>query len=177
MSFTGADYMYEKISRGLVGRISSERSAHTPFRLTVFDFAGTGAGAAELVMAASSSAKPLSMITAIRDYVTKMVTDVAGMKVLVMDAETTGIVSMVYTQTQILQVRTCVRAAFPCATDPCLRAITARGVSHRRYREGTHRQDAAPEGGVLCASDAREHPAAAGARRATAALPVCASAR
>lgn len=130
-----------------------------------------------LVMAASSSAKPLSMITAIRDYVTKMVTDVAGMKVLVMDAETTGIVSMVYTQTQILQVRTCVRAAFPCATDPCLRAITARGVSHRRYREGTHRQDAAPEGGVLCASDAREHPAAAGARRATAALPVCASAR
>ena len=50
-----------------------------------------------------SSTKPLSMITAIRDYVTKMVTDVSGMKVLVMDAETTGIVSMVYTQTQILQ--------------------------------------------------------------------------
>ncbi len=47
------------------------------------------------------------MITAIRDYITKMVTDVQGMKVLVMDAETTGIVSMVYTQTQILQVRTC----------------------------------------------------------------------
>ena len=79
-------------------------------------------------MAASS--KPLSMITAIRDYVTKMVTDVSGMKVLVMDAETTGIVSMVYTQTQILQVRTCARAAFPCATDPCLCAITARGLSH-----------------------------------------------
>ncbi len=55
---------------------------------------------------AASSKQPLSMITAIRDYVTKMVTDVAGMKVLVMDAETTGIVSMVYTQTQILQVRT-----------------------------------------------------------------------
>mmetsp|Transcript_29643 Transcript_29643/g.75321 ORF Transcript_29643/g.75321 Transcript_29643/m.75321 type:complete len:637 (-) Transcript_29643:127-2037(-) len=52
---------------------------------------------------AASSKQPLSMITAIRDYVTKMVTDVAGMKVLVMDAETTGIVSMVYTQTQILQ--------------------------------------------------------------------------
>jgi len=70
------------------------------------------------------------MITAIRDYVTKMVTDVSGMKVLVMDAETTGIVSMVYTQTQILQVRTCARAAFPRATDPCLCAITARGLSH-----------------------------------------------
>ena len=35
---------------------------------------------------AASSKQPLSMITAIRDYVTKMVTDVAGMKVLVMDA-------------------------------------------------------------------------------------------
>ena len=35
-----------------------------------------------------------------------MASDVSGMKVLVMDAETTGIVSMVYTQTQILQVRT-----------------------------------------------------------------------
>jgi hypothetical protein len=126
---------------------------------------------------AASSKPTMSMITAIRDYVTKMVTDVAGMKVLVMDAETTGIVSMVYTQTQILQVRTCVRAAFPCATNPCLRAITARGVSHRCHREGAHRQDAAPEGGVLCASDAREHPAAAGARRATAALSLCASAR
>ena len=32
-----------------------------------------------------------------------MASDVSGMKVLVMDAETTGNVSMVYTQTQILQ--------------------------------------------------------------------------
>ena len=126
---------------------------------------------------AASSKPTMSMITAIRDYVTKMVTDVAGMKVLVMDAETTGIVSMVYTQTQILQVRTCVRAAFPCATNPCLRAITARGVSHRCHREGAHRQDAAPEGGVLCAPDGREHPTAAGTRCATAALPRGASAR
>ena len=68
------------------------------------------------------------MITAIRDYVTKMVTDVAGMKVLVMDAETTGIVSMVYTQTQILQVRLYARRRFLALTS--LRALTARGVSH-----------------------------------------------
>ena len=52
----------------------------------------------------ASSSKPLSMIAAVREYVTKMVTEVQGMKVLVMDSETTGIVSMVYTQTQILQV-------------------------------------------------------------------------
>ena len=57
---------------------------------------------------ASASATPArrggpSIIQALRDYVTKMVADVSGMKVLVMDSETTGIVSMVYTQTQILQ--------------------------------------------------------------------------
>jgi len=39
----------------------------------------------------------------VRDYVSRMASDVSGMKVLVMDAETTGFVSMVYTQTQILQ--------------------------------------------------------------------------
>ena len=56
-------------------------------------------------MASSSSARPvaLSCIQSVRDYVSKMAADVTGMKVLVMDAETTGIVSMVYTQTQILQ--------------------------------------------------------------------------
>jgi len=46
---------------------------------------------------------PTSTIDAVRDYVSRMCTDREGMKVLVMDAETTGIVSMVYTQTQILQ--------------------------------------------------------------------------
>jgi len=45
----------------------------------------------------------LSSIQAVRDYVSRMCTDVPGMKVLIMDAETTGIVSMAYTQTQILQ--------------------------------------------------------------------------
>ena len=49
---------------------------------------------------ASASATPArrggpSIIQALRDYVTKMVADVSGMKVLVMDSETTGIVSMV----------------------------------------------------------------------------------
>mmetsp|Transcript_53053 Transcript_53053/g.115821 ORF Transcript_53053/g.115821 Transcript_53053/m.115821 type:complete len:613 (-) Transcript_53053:596-2434(-) len=44
-----------------------------------------------------------SAVEAVRDYVSRMCADVSGMKVLVMDAETTGIVSMVYTQTQILQ--------------------------------------------------------------------------
>tara|TARA_B110001452_G_scaffold65038_1_gene51777 strand:+ start:106 stop:315 length:210 start_codon:yes stop_codon:yes gene_type:complete len=53
----------------------------------------------------ASKAKPLNVITAVHSYVTKMVTDVQGMKVLVMDAETTGVISMVYTQTQILQAR------------------------------------------------------------------------
>jgi len=51
-------------------------------------------------MAQQSRATPQQVV---RDYVSRMCTDVKGMKVLVMDAETTGIVSMVYTQTQILQ--------------------------------------------------------------------------
>lgn len=44
-----------------------------------------------------------SALKAVRDYVSRMCTEIHGMKVLVMDSETTGIVSMVYTQTQILQ--------------------------------------------------------------------------
>jgi len=44
-----------------------------------------------------------NMIQTVRDYVSRMCTDVPGMKVLVMDTETTGIVSMVFTQTQVLQ--------------------------------------------------------------------------
>lgn len=57
-------------------------------------------------MASSSSArgaKASSVIQCVRDYVSRMASDVSGMKVLVMDAATTGIVSMAYTQTQILQ--------------------------------------------------------------------------
>ena len=56
-------------------------------------------------MAASSRGGKLSLISSVRDYVSRMASDVSGMKVLVLDAETTGIVSMVYTQTQILQAR------------------------------------------------------------------------
>ena len=55
-------------------------------------------------MASTSRGKnSLSLIQSVRDYVSRMASDVSGMKVLVMDAETTGMVSMVYTQTQILQ--------------------------------------------------------------------------
>jgi len=49
------------------------------------------------------AAPKASVIQTVRDYVSRMCTDVPGMKVLVMDAETTGIVSMVFTQTQVLQ--------------------------------------------------------------------------
>ena len=90
-----------------------------------------------LIMAASaSSSKPLTMIGAARDYITKMVTDVSGMKVLVMDAETTGIVSMVYTQTQILQVACPALAPAPRArlTRPCGRST--RCSSSTRLRRG-----------------------------------------
>jgi len=40
---------------------------------------------------------------AVRDYITKMITDTPGMKVMLLDAETTPIVSMVYAQSEILQ--------------------------------------------------------------------------
>jgi vacuolar protein sorting-associated protein 45 len=56
-------------------------------------------------MASSSSARGAksSVILSVRDYIARMASEVSGMKVLVLDAATTGIVSMVYTQTQILQ--------------------------------------------------------------------------
>lgn len=43
------------------------------------------------------------LATVVRDYVTRVVTAVSGMKALVLDRETTAIVSMVSTQSQILQ--------------------------------------------------------------------------
>lgn len=45
----------------------------------------------------------MNCIKAVRDYITKMITDTPGMKVLLLDADTTPIVSMVYTQSEILQ--------------------------------------------------------------------------
>ncbi|XP_028411218.1 vacuolar protein sorting-associated protein 45-like [Dendronephthya gigantea] len=46
----------------------------------------------------------MNTITAVKQYITKMVEDSgSGMKVLLLDKETTGIVSMVYSQSEILQ--------------------------------------------------------------------------
>ena len=42
------------------------------------------------------------VIGAARFYIDKMLSDIGGKKVLLLDNDTTGIVSMVYTQTQIL---------------------------------------------------------------------------
>ena len=45
----------------------------------------------------------MDLVTVIRFYIDKMLKQVKGMKVLVLDAETTKIVSLVYSQTEILQ--------------------------------------------------------------------------
>ncbi|XP_057301804.1 vacuolar protein sorting-associated protein 45-like [Hydractinia symbiolongicarpus] len=46
----------------------------------------------------------MNVIVAVKQYITKMIDDAgSGMKVLLMDKETTGIVSMVYAQSEILQ--------------------------------------------------------------------------
>lgn len=46
----------------------------------------------------------MNVLVAVKQYVTKMIDDAGpGMKVLLMDKETTGIVSMVYAQSEILQ--------------------------------------------------------------------------
>ena len=46
----------------------------------------------------------MNVVTAIRNYVCKMIEDSeSGMKVLLMDKETTSIVSMVFTQSEIMQ--------------------------------------------------------------------------
>jgi len=51
----------------------------------------------------SSGKNIMNVIQAVQDYVSKMVESVPGMKVLIMDKETTGIVSLVYSQSQMLQ--------------------------------------------------------------------------
>lgn len=45
----------------------------------------------------------MNAIKASRDYVTKMIDDTPGMKILLLDQETTSVVSLVYSQTEILQ--------------------------------------------------------------------------
>ncbi|KAM9970538.1 hypothetical protein ACTFIW_008487 [Dictyostelium discoideum] len=45
----------------------------------------------------------MDVIASIQEYINKILTNIQGMKVLVLDKETAGIVSMVYTQSEILQ--------------------------------------------------------------------------
>nr|XP_008123293.1 PREDICTED: vacuolar protein sorting-associated protein 45-like [Anolis carolinensis] len=46
----------------------------------------------------------MNVVFAVKQYISKMIEDTGtGMKVLLMDKETTSIVSMVYTQSEILQ--------------------------------------------------------------------------
>eukprot|EP01127_Copromyxa_protea_P020956 TRINITY_DN7086_c0_g1_i1.p1 TRINITY_DN7086_c0_g1~~TRINITY_DN7086_c0_g1_i1.p1 ORF type:complete len:561 (+),score=137.81 TRINITY_DN7086_c0_g1_i1:87-1769(+) len=48
----------------------------------------------------------MNVVKALRDYIGKMVRITGGMKVLLLDSETSGIVSMVYTQSEVLQEET-----------------------------------------------------------------------
>lgn len=50
-----------------------------------------------------SQDKQMNVIQAIQDYITKMIGTVPGMKVFLMDKDTAGIVSIVFSQSQILQ--------------------------------------------------------------------------
>ncbi|GAB4861158.1 vacuolar protein sorting-associated protein 45 [Ancistrocladus abbreviatus] len=43
------------------------------------------------------------LITAVRDYVNRMLQDISGMKVLILDSETVSAVSVVYSQSELLQ--------------------------------------------------------------------------
>jgi len=45
----------------------------------------------------------MNVIQAVQDYITKMITNIQGMKVLLLDKDTVGIVSIVYSRSQILQ--------------------------------------------------------------------------
>ena len=45
----------------------------------------------------------MSVITAVHDYVTSILNRVEGMKILLVDSETVGIISMVLSQSQILE--------------------------------------------------------------------------
>ncbi|GAV58819.1 Sec1 domain-containing protein [Cephalotus follicularis] len=43
------------------------------------------------------------LVTAVRDYINRMLQDISGMKVLILDSQTVGIVSVVYSQSELLQ--------------------------------------------------------------------------
>ena len=51
----------------------------------------------------SKSAQIMSIITAVHEYVTSILNRVVGMKILLVDSDTIGIVSMVLSQSQILE--------------------------------------------------------------------------
>lgn len=63
------------------------------------------AGGAAAKAMAGPATHPLDLIAAVRAYIDRMVTDpgIGGMKALLLDFQTTKIVSMVYSQTQILE--------------------------------------------------------------------------
>ncbi|EEF36232.1 vacuolar protein sorting-associated, putative [Ricinus communis] len=43
------------------------------------------------------------LVTAVRDYINRMLQDISGMKVLILDSQTVSIVSVVYSQSELLQ--------------------------------------------------------------------------
>ena len=49
----------------------------------------------------------MSLLALVKSYVDKMFQSIAGMKVLLLDRETAGIISMVYSMSQILQKEVC----------------------------------------------------------------------
>ena len=72
---------------------------------------------ATIVASSSRGVIPkISCIAAIRDYVSRVASGVSGMKVLVLDKEMTPVISIVYTQTQILQVGNCYVHLNYCST-------------------------------------------------------------
>eukprot|EP00051_Salpingoeca_urceolata_P002056 m.46588 g.46588 ORF g.46588 m.46588 type:complete len:581 (-) comp11870_c0_seq2:255-1997(-) len=54
-------------------------------------------------MAAVEDVPGMNVVKAIRDYIKKMVSEQSGMKVLLLDEHTTSVVSIVYSQSEILQ--------------------------------------------------------------------------
>nr|GMC74187.1 vacuolar protein sorting-associated protein 45 homolog [Ipomoea batatas]GMC75430.1 vacuolar protein sorting-associated protein 45 homolog [Ipomoea batatas]GMD07631.1 vacuolar protein sorting-associated protein 45 homolog [Ipomoea batatas] len=45
----------------------------------------------------------MAVVTAVRDYVNRMLQDISGMKVLILDSDTVSIVSVVYSQSDLLK--------------------------------------------------------------------------
>jgi hypothetical protein len=56
----------------------------------------------------------MDLTAVVRSYVERMLRDVSGMKVLLLDAETTKIVSTVYSQSEILEQEASLVRTWPC---------------------------------------------------------------